>query len=354
MNISNIFLAQAQHPDREISYLKKSIIYPKEWLIYSKENKLIWDYFTSLPPGVNTTRALQVIAGLREKEQLATFHDSLFSIKAKLFISGDYFLLGSTSNYFHYVYDVLPRLFFWLEVDKIKNYNVIVDKHTISSNESFQNQWLKLLEIDNQKLTCIHENLPTIIDGNLACPHARKDLRYGDSHGSKYFLISYLRELVNRKVLLGLCSINQFSRIFISRKDGNTRLEAIDEAERIAIKHGYSIIYSEEHSVKQQLSIFKSAQIIIGLGGAGMANCLFARKSTLIRFIANEKDVTYVSPKNMGWAKINDSRFLVPEYQYYARYLKYLGYDIKCVSFPENKSAFSNRFSTFLNELNCC
>ena len=83
-----------------------------------------------------------------------------------------------------------------------------------------------------------------------------------------------------------------------------------------------------------------------------MANCLFAQKSTLIRIIGNEKDITHVSPKNMGWAKIDDDKFKVPEYQYYARYLKYLGYDIKCVCFPENKSDFSNRFSTFLSELN--
>ena len=99
MSITNVFLAQEQHPDREISYIKKSIIYPKEWLIFS-ENNLIWDYFTSLPPGVNTTRALQVIAKLREKKQLEAFHDSLLAIKAKLFISGEFFLLGSTSNYF--------------------------------------------------------------------------------------------------------------------------------------------------------------------------------------------------------------------------------------------------------------
>ena len=218
MSISNVFLAHEQHPDREISYLKKSIIYPKEWLIFS-ENDLIWDYFTSLPPGVNTTRTLQVIAKLREKKQLEAFHDSLLAIKAKLFISGEFFLLGSTSNYFHYVYDVLPRLFFWLEVDKIKNYCAIVDVKTNSSNDTFQNQWLNILEIDNQKLISIHEKLPTIIDGKLACPHARKDLRYGDSHGSKYFLIRYLRELVNRRILLGLNSMHHFSRIFISRKD---------------------------------------------------------------------------------------------------------------------------------------
>ena len=45
---------------------------------------------------------------------------------------------------------------------------------------------------------------------------------------------------------------------------------------------GFEIIRLSDYSFKDQVSIFNSAEIIIGLHGAGFANIVFAQKNTKI------------------------------------------------------------------------
>lgn len=72
-------------------------------------------------------------------------------------------------------------------------------------------------------------------------------------------------------------------KIYISRFSSRRR-RITNEAELlpILINFNYKIVYLEELTLLDQVSIFYSASIIIGIHGAGFANLVFCRKDTIV------------------------------------------------------------------------
>ncbi|TQM62269.1 glycosyltransferase family 61 protein [Humibacillus xanthopallidus] len=66
-------------------------------------------------------------------------------------------------------------------------------------------------------------------------------------------------------------------RIFVSRRPGGWRTcHNLPEVEEWFVREGYTVVYPEDHSFGDQISIFRQARRIAGFGGSGMFSLMFA------------------------------------------------------------------------------
>ena len=70
-------------------------------------------------------------------------------------------------------------------------------------------------------------------------------------------------------------------RIYVSRRDASIRY-ATNEAEVVACleRYGFETVVMGGHTLAQQMEIFRSASMIVGLHGAALTNLVFARSET--------------------------------------------------------------------------
>lgn len=72
-------------------------------------------------------------------------------------------------------------------------------------------------------------------------------------------------------------------KIFVSRRAAPKRhCHQTPEIEAFFAREGFSIIFPEDHSYRDQKMIFSRAKVIAGFGGSGMFNAMFAPKARLI------------------------------------------------------------------------
>ena len=173
-------------------------------------------------------------------------------------------------TYFHWFFDVIPRLYL------IEQMNLKVDKYIINySNKLYQNQTLKILGIDQEKIIPSSDNLyleasilmvPSLVNnasGNMpdwACEYLRQ---------------KFLPEIKTHDKL--------FERIYISRQKANKRKIINEEIIfNFLSKCGFRKVFLEDIEFKRQIEIFQSAKIIIAPHGAGLTNLVFCQPKTIV------------------------------------------------------------------------
>jgi hypothetical protein len=101
-------------------------------------------------------------------------------------------------------------------------------------------------------------------------------------------------------------------RLFISRRHrGFRKLANLMEVEKLLQNHGFTIVYPELLALNERVSLFRSAELIIGESGAGMANCYFAPDHIPIielRHPGNSKSV-----EQLGLISITHQKYFIIE-----------------------------------------
>ena len=99
------------------------------------------------------------------------------------------------------------------------------------------------------------------------------------------WIIKWLR----KKYLTNIKNSNNFlsyEKIYIDRKIevniDNRKIINDEEVKSFLIKQGFEIVSLENYSFKEQVFLFNSAKIIIGLHGAGLTNVIFSKIRTKI------------------------------------------------------------------------
>lgn len=191
---------------------------------------------------------------------------------------------GGNSNYWHWMFDVLPRI----EIFKRKNKNLdLINFYLFPSlKKRFQEESLDLLGIAPEKRlsSLTHRHLQA--DRIIATSHpynALNDPRV-DSLNLPYWIYDYLRFEFLKK---GLQNTNLKSfpkKIYINRKDSTSLRYIINlhEVEDILEKEKFSNLTMSDYSFADQISLFYNATEIIGLHGAAFANIIFCKKNTKI------------------------------------------------------------------------
>jgi len=192
---------------------------------------------------------------------------------------------GGNYNYWHWLFDVLPRIFLYENFYSLKKLEKIL---VPSLQEKFQIQTLFSLGIKKKN----------IIDANNY-RHIRAQELFATSHPTisniekiPLWVIYFLRERFIKKKTLK----NKFDKIYIDRSDSKSNVKnfrkIINEKEIIdfLISRGFKIMRLSEFTFLEQVTIFNNANYIVGLHGAGFANLVFCKRNTNVLEIKPKKE----------------------------------------------------------------
>ena len=187
---------------------------------------------------------------------------------------------GGNKNYWHWLFDVLPRLGIIEKSMKDKN----IDYYLFPDlNQKFQKESLDLLNIpSHQRLSSkVYRHLSA--DQIIATSHPYNILNDPllDSLNIPQWIIDFLKKKFLNKVKV---KDNNYKKIFINRKDGKTYrfISNEKEVEKFLEEKGFKSLTLADHDFLEQINIFMNADYIIGLHGAGFANTIFSKPKTKI------------------------------------------------------------------------
>ena len=211
---------------------------------------------------------------------------------------------GGNSNYWHWLFDVLPRLKLASETIDLEK----IDHFLLPSlHEKFQIETLDILNIPNNKRLasryCKHIAANRIIITDH--PYNLLNDPFKDSLNIPTWIIKFLKKKFN--------TVNKYSdgkfpkKFYIDRSDSksnNKNLRKItneEDVKNILEKNGFSSVMLSNYHFNDQVKLFNNADHVIGLHGAGFANVIFCKpktKITELRSKAAGKIIENLSLKN--------------------------------------------------------
>ena len=189
---------------------------------------------------------------------------------------------GGNNNYFHWMFDVLPRLAI---IEKKFNINEI--NHFLLPNlkKKFQNETLDILNIPVHKRLSSTTYRHITADVILATDHP-----YSKSNPTED--IRNIPKWINNWLKKNFIKENYVSKgpknIYITRRDSMSNMRDLrkiineDEVINFYKKKNFEIITLSDLFFTEQVNFFNSANLIVGLHGAGFANLVFCKKGTKI------------------------------------------------------------------------
>ena len=207
--------------------------------------------------------------------------------KVKKKIKGSVFSLltggGGNANYWHWLFDVLPRL----KIIENQINQEDIDYFLFPDlSERFQKESLESLNISKKKLISSKEfrHIDTDLAITVDHPYVIKNQPTQEIQNIPIWILNDLRE----KFLTKKSFIKLPSKIYIDRSDSksnHSHLRKIINEKEIKDslrKKGFSIICLSDFSFLDQVNMFKNAKQIIGLHGAGFANLVFCKANTFV------------------------------------------------------------------------
>jgi capsular polysaccharide biosynthesis protein len=177
---------------------------------------------------------------------------------------------ASGANYYHWLFESLPRL--WLLEQAGVDLNSI-DHFLLNEEQSpFHGQTLERLGVAPGKL------MPARKDRVLRCEHLVVPSLPADPMVYPGWSLAFLRER-----LLPVSGPVNMERIFISRRHA-VRRKLLNESEiedRLR-SAGFKTIALEQHSFAEQIGLFVSAKVIVAPHGAGLSNLVFSLPGTKV------------------------------------------------------------------------
>ena len=191
---------------------------------------------------------------------------------------------GGGWSYFHFLLDVLPGIYLAEKAGLLKDVDFFYFQ---SMNKKFQIEILSLLGIDQKKVITQDDTYHFETERLITFTHP------GEFYHIPLWAINYLRDTFLSKITPDK---NQFSKIFVSRKDSISGRYIVNEDEIFNKLEplGYKKIVLSDYSFLDQVKIFNSADIIISPHGAGLGNLTFCMPNTLIIEIFNDVFITPV------------------------------------------------------------
>jgi len=170
------------------------------------------------------------------------------------------------SNYYHWLFDSLPRLHL-LQLAGIA-WNDVQSFLINESAGSFTADSLALLGISGERLVRCSKRRITIVEQLLVPPMPAP--RQG---GVAPWMCDFLRG----SFLPLIPPVPRGARLYLSRRHSPKRRLANEaEVERLFQAHGFTLLLLETLSFREQVAAFAGASVVAGPHGAGFANLVFA------------------------------------------------------------------------------
>ena len=190
---------------------------------------------------------------------------------------------GGNSNYWHWLFDVLPRIKILDGIKKLDEINFFL---LPDNKKKFQKESLDLLNIPKKKIISSINFRHIVADKVIAVdhPYVIKNDPSNEIQNIPIWIIEYLRNSFKSKT-----NNKKFpKKIYIDRRDATSNHRHLrkilneNEVKNFLLKKGYSIIALSELSFDDQVNLFSNASNIIGLHGAGFANLVFCEPGTKV------------------------------------------------------------------------
>ncbi len=245
-----------------------------------QHGRLYTDAYYSIAIITPTNKVLKDLSlELRSKADLKGFVNNIFNIKffsKPVKFKGTVFTLltggGGLDNYFHWLFDVLPR-FHLLKVSGLfqrVNWFIIP-----SCSLPYQLETLKALGISQSQ----------IIDGSKVNHIEADKIIASSSHRNAGQMEKWVCDFLRESFVETLRPNEKKypSLFYITRNDSRSR-NVINENELIALlnRFGFTTLSLSGLSFEEQVRLFNSAEVIVSPHGAGLANLVFCKEGTKI------------------------------------------------------------------------
>ena len=188
---------------------------------------------------------------------------------------------GGNNNYWHWLFDVLPRLSLCSKFIKLDEINYFLFPNLL---RKFQNQTLDCLNIPSNKRLSSREfrhikanelivtDHPVVTTGN-----ATKDMQDMPKWIMQWLKNNFVKNNNKNK---------KKNKIYIDRKDvtdSNLRLLVNEkEIKKLLLENDFVLINLGDINFSEQVDLFSNADCIVGLHGGGFANLAFCQPGTKV------------------------------------------------------------------------
>lgn len=180
---------------------------------------------------------------------------------------------GGYYDFLFYIYSKLLRI---KEVIGEEEYQNSVVLYPIFGKE-FEKEFWELAGLEENKVLDVRRN---IVEAE----------KYYFANNEDWFFpnIRDIQNLIKLPMSLSIKKFPEYKRIYISRKNRRKLLNE-DEIVQVLQEYGFIIIEDETRTIKEQMEIYSSADVILGPHGASFSNILWCRPNTvLIELFSNQ------------------------------------------------------------------
>ena len=189
---------------------------------------------------------------------------------------------SSGENYFHFMFDILPKL--WMVESKIKFKDI--DYFLLNKKIDWQIKILDIIGINSNKILSAEQYRHIEASRIISVTHP-------------WYMEGYIQEQVAnipswiiyelRTNFLNKNISKKNLKIYLDRSDSKFKhCKILNNSELVNFleKRKFQIVKPEKLSLNEQINIFNNAQIIVGGHGASFTNIVFCEKNTnIIEFI---------------------------------------------------------------------
>ncbi|MET3206559.1 UNVERIFIED_ORG: capsular polysaccharide biosynthesis protein [Arthrobacter sp. UYEF13] len=209
--------------------------------------------------------------------------------KEKRHLSGTFFYLDTEypGHFGHIMTEVVARLWGWIEARGIfPDIRVLVSlDRDQKSIPNYQAEILATFGIETSMIEYISPDEEVVVERLVAATPQFSNPNWSDTA---------LRAVWgNIRDSLAATTTELPERIFISRKQTTVRsCNNTAQLESLFEENGFTIIFPEKLSFREQVAIFSAAKVVAGFGGSGLFGTMFAKESGTRIVIAGE---TYIA-----------------------------------------------------------
>ncbi len=204
----------------------------------------------------------------------------VYSNRKKRVISSGIMLSGNFSwNYYHFIYEFLPKFELFENVSEYKEIPLILDAgcskvpQYMELVRLFNSDNRGLVFIDKCELLLVRQLIyPSFV--NRIPPHYKNPEKIAASD----CLFAFANLNFIRKRLIGCQGKNYSKRIFLSRAKQKRRTFNEESIFEICKEFDFQKIETEKLSIIDQIQVFSNAEVIIGGSGAAFSNLLFCKE----------------------------------------------------------------------------
>lgn len=214
------------------------------------------------------------------------------SNKKKIHIKeGINFVINYSFNYYHVLFELIPK-FYYLKQMNINDEIPIIADSKIKDIPNFD--FLLKLFSGQREIIYINKSEQITVDKLYIIPEATIippnfiDITLIKRNDFLFDLeaIEWIREKLLEKTTANLYS----KRIFLSRQNATYRRKCNEgEVFELLRKYDFEKVYPEKMTISEQVSVFNSAEFIVGVSGAAFSNLLFCSKGCNVICLTNYK-----------------------------------------------------------------